>query len=261
MSDSTDQQGTSPLDSLGVMAMQSVAVDDNLDHLELYTSRGLVTILWHGAADLEAVVVCVGGAMGGLLGPDQGLYQRLGRALPAAGIGVMRVDYRAPNDLTACVQDTVSAMELAARHGAHRFVTLGHSFGGAVALQAAMHLDRRSVPGVVTFATQSAGCENAGLLADRDLLFFHGTNDRILPMQASEVVRALAGTGELVLLDGADHLLAPAGGVVFDRLMEHLPAVFAAADVAHDEAPAAEADADTDAGAGADGRAQDNSTS
>lgn len=222
-----DDGGMSPLDSLGVMAMQTVAVDDNLDHLELYTSRGLLTILWHGREDLDAVVVCVGGAMGGLLGPDQGLYQRLGRELPGHGIGVMRVDYRLPNDLDACVLDTVAAMELAARHGARRFVPMGHSFGGAVALRAAIHLERRSVPGVVTFATQSAGCENAALLGDRDLLFFHGTRDQILPMQASEVVRAIAGSGELVLLDGADHLLSPAGGIIFDRLMNHLPEVLA----------------------------------
>ena len=217
----------SPLDSLGVMAMQSVAVDDELDHLELYSSRGLLSILWHGPADAEEVVVCVGGAMGGLLGPDQGLYQKLGRALPERGIGVMRVDYRRPNDLPMCELDTIASMELAGRHGARRFVPMGHSFGGAVAIRAAMHLDRASVPGVVTFATQSAGCENAAVLGDRDLLFFHGTNDQILPAQASEMVRMLAGTGEVALLDGADHLLAPAGGLIFDRLMDHLPRVLA----------------------------------
>jgi len=37
----------------------------------------------------------------------------------------------------------------------------------------------------------------------------------------------MAGTGELVLLDGADHLLAPAGGLIFDRLLTHLPEVLA----------------------------------
>lgn len=215
----------SPLDSLGVMAMQSVPVNNQLDHLELYTSGGLLTILWHGDAAAEEVVVCVGGAMGGLLGPDQGLYQRLGQTLADQGIGVMRVDYRRPNDMTMCELDTIAAMELAGRHGAQRFVPMGHSFGGAVALRAAMHLDRASVPGVVTFATQSAGCENAAVLGDRDLLFFHGTNDQILPSQASEMVRMLAGTGEVALLDGADHLLAPAGGLIFDRLLEHLPRV------------------------------------
>lgn len=228
MTESFDADGMSPLDSLGVMAMQSVPVDEHLDHLELYTSRGLLTILWHGPSDADQVVVCVGGAMGGLLGPDQGLYQRLGQGLPDLGIGVMRVDYRRPNDLAMCEMDTIAAMELAGRHGAQRFVPMGHSFGGAVALRAAMHLDRASVPGVVTFATQSAGCENAAVLGDRDLLFFHGTNDQILPAQSSEMVRMLAGTGEVELLDGADHLLAPAGGLIFERLMAHLPAVLAA---------------------------------
>ncbi len=226
----TTDSSSGPLDLLGVMAMQTVPVDENLDHLELYTSRGLLSLLWHGDAGLSKVIVCVGGAMGGLLGPDGGLYHRLGRLLPDHGIGVLRVSYRRPNDLSMCVHDTVAAMELAGRHGAQQFVTLGHSFGGAVAIQAAAHLDRAMVPGVVTFATQSAGCEPADQLSDRNLLFFHGMNDTILPPQASEMVRMLAETGELVLLPGVDHLMHPAGDELLERLLTHLPAVFEAAD-------------------------------
>ncbi len=222
---SIDQR--SPLDKLELMAMQTARMGPDLDHLELYTMRGLLSVLWHGDAALENVVICVGGAMGGLLGPDGGLYQKLGDALPALGIGVVRIDYRKPNDLDRCVHDTLAIMELVARYGGRRFVTLGHSFGGAVAVQAAAHLERESVPGVVTFATQSAGCEAADRLGDRNLLFFHGTADTILPSFASEMVQMMAGTGELVMLDGADHLLSPAGGEVLERLLEHLPAVFA----------------------------------
>ena len=221
--------GLSPLDRLGVIRMQSVVIDEGLDHLEIYTMEGLLTILWHGPPELERVVVCVGGALGGLLGPDGGVYHQLGRALPAQGIGVLRVSYRRPNDLSLCVHDTVAAMELAARHGAERFVTLGHSFGGAVAIQAAAHLDADTVPGVVTFATQSAGCEPAEQLGDRSLLFFHGTDDHILPFQASQMVQMLAGGGELVLLEGADHGLRPAGAEVLERLLDHLPEVLATA--------------------------------
>lgn len=220
-------EGSSPLDQLGVLAMQTVPIDDELDHLELYTMDGLLTLLWHGSADLERVVVCVGGAMGGLLGPDGGLFHRLGRRLAADGVGVIRVSYRRPNDLTLCVHDTLAAMELAARHGARRFVTVGHSFGGAVAVQAAAHLEIESVPGVVTLATQSAGCEPAERLSDRNLLFVHGTDDRILPHQASEMVRMLAEAGELWLIPGADHLLSPAGDEILDRLVDHLPSVLA----------------------------------
>ena len=223
---SEPESGLSPLDRLGVLAMQVVPVDDQLDHLELYTTEGLLTVLWHGAAELESVVVCVGGAMGGLLGPDGGLFHQLGRRLAPDGIGVLRVGYRRPNDLATCVVDTLAAMELAGRHGAGRYITMGHSFGGAVAIQAAARLDAATVPGVVTLATQSAGCEPAEELADRNLLYFHGTADAILPHFASEMVRMLAGTGELVLLEGADHMLKPAGGEILARLVDHLPAVF-----------------------------------
>jgi hypothetical protein len=220
-----DQPTESPslLDGLGALAMHAVPIDDELDHLEIYTMEGLLTLLWHGSADLESLVVCVGGAMGGMLGPDGALFHRLGRRLVPQGIGVLRVGYRRPNDLDLCVHDTPAAMELAGRHGARRFVTIGHSFGGAVAIQAAAHLDRDTVPGVVTLATQSAGCEVAEGLGDRDLLYIHGTADTILPHFASEMVRMLAGTGELVLLDGADHLLKPAGDEVLERLVDHLP--------------------------------------
>jgi len=218
---------STPLDDLGVLAMETVSIDDNLDHLEIYTAGGLLTLLWHGAADASGVVVCLGGAMGGLLGPDGGMFHQLGRRLPAhdADLGVMRVSYRQPNDLSMCVHDALAAMELAARHGGQRFVPVGHSFGGAVAVQSAAHLEAATVPAVVTFATQSAGCEQAELLADRDLLFVHGTEDRILPYHASELVRMLAGTGELVLVPGADHLLRPAGTELLARMETHLPAV------------------------------------
>lgn len=54
------------------------------------------------------------------------------------------------------------------------------------------------MPGVVTLATQSGGCEPAESLVDREIIYFHGDADRILPPMASEMVRMLAGTGELV---------------------------------------------------------------
>ncbi len=97
--------------------------------------RGLLTILWHGDPDAEAVVVVCGGAMGGLLGPADGFYQWLGDevATPGSGIGVLRVGWRRPNDIDLCTLDLLAAADLAARAGAERFVTGGHSFGGAIA--------------------------------------------------------------------------------------------------------------------------------
>ncbi|MCP5027371.1 MAG: alpha/beta hydrolase [Actinomycetia bacterium] len=221
--------GETPLEALGILASQTATIAPGLDHLEAYTMEGLLTIMWHGPAEAEQVVAMVGGAMGGLLGAG-GLYHELGVALADMGIGVLRVGYRRPNDLDMCTHDLLAAMELAARHGARRFVTVGHSFGGAIAIRAAARLTDEAAPGVVTLATQSAGCEPAEDLANRRLLFIHGDNDSILPHQSSEMVRFLAGAGELMIIPGGDHLLAGAGDRIRQRLLAWLPEVLAGGD-------------------------------
>jgi pimeloyl-ACP methyl ester carboxylesterase len=65
----------------------------------------------------------------------------------------------------------------------------------------------------------------AGGLGDRPLLLFHGERDELLPLQASEVVRAMAGHGELVVIPGDGHLLAKSGPILWERLLEWLPDV------------------------------------
>jgi hypothetical protein len=219
------QSAPTPLAALGVLADQEVAVAPNLRHLELYTARGLLTVLWHGQGDEPFAVVACGGAMGGLLGPSGGLYQRLGVELVDQRIATLRVSYRRPNDLDACCLDLAAGVQLAVGNGAERVVLFGHSFGGAVAIRVAVALPQ-FVAGVVTFATQSAGCEVAAGLDGRPLLLFHGDRDEILPLDASAIVRDIAGSGELVVLPGDGHLLAKSGDLLRDRLLEWLPATF-----------------------------------
>jgi hypothetical protein len=213
---------TSPLEALGALAAQEVEVTDALRHVEVYTVGGLLTMLWHGDPEVENVVLACGGAMGGLLGPADGLYHDLGVRFGEHGIGLVRVGYRKPNDLGACVHDLVAVAELAARRGARRFVTMGHSFGGAVAVRAAITLD---AVGVVTLATQSAGCEEAERLAGTPVLLFHGQRDEILPPQASELVQMLTG-GELVVFPATGHLFTEVGDELRDRLGRWIPARF-----------------------------------
>jgi hypothetical protein len=102
---------------------------------------------------------------------------------------------------------------------------MGHSFGGAVAVRVGVGLTDM-VCGVVTFATQSAGCEVAGGLHATPLLMFHGDSDSILPLEASEVVRAIAGTGDLHVMYGDDHLLANSHDQMFETTMAWLDTVF-----------------------------------
>ena len=149
--------------------------------------------------------------MGSLLGPADALYHDLGETFAARGIGTLRVGYRKPNDLSRCVHDVAAAADLASRSGARRYVVIGHSFGGAVAVQAGIVLGEHC-RGVVTLSTQSAGCEHASELGGTPLLLFHGTDDEILPPETSSVVQMLAGHGEVVLLPGTGHLLTQAAG-------------------------------------------------
>jgi pimeloyl-ACP methyl ester carboxylesterase len=207
----------SPLDLLEALTVQEVEIAPDFRHLEIYTMRGLVTLLWHGPVDANDVLVTCGGGMGSLLGPAEGLYHDLGVSLAARGIGTVRVGYRKPNDLPRCVHDVAAAADLAGRRGARRFVVMGHSFGGAVAIQVGAVLGTHCA-GVVTLSTQSAGCEVAAELGDTPLLLVHGTNDEILPPETSAVVQMLAGHGEVVLLPGSGHLLSEAAGELRERL-------------------------------------------
>ena len=211
-----------PFDALQPLASQERWINDDLRHLEVYTLQGLLTLLWHGAADSERVVIMCGGGMGGLLGAG-GVYQDLGTHFAARGIATIRVGYRRPNHLPSCVHDLAAAGDLAARTGARRFVTVGHSFGGAVAIQTAAVMGEMC-RGVVTLATQSAGCEDAGAMhPDTDLLLLHGDQDELLPVDASMAVRALAGRGEVEILPGVGHLMDQAVEHLRRRLGEWIP--------------------------------------
>jgi hypothetical protein len=223
-----DPSDPTALEALRSLAAAEVAVTASLSHREVYTSRGLLTVFRHrpaaGVATARAAIVACGGAMGGVLGPGHGLYQRLGERWAERGVEFVRVGYREPNNLDLCAHDLACGVELARGAGAERVVVMGHSFGGAVAIRTAVIMPV-SVVGVVTFATQSAGCEVAGALAGRPLLLFHGDRDELLPPEASHVVAAIAGHGTVEILPGDGHLLAKSDDVIVERLDTWLPDV------------------------------------
>jgi dienelactone hydrolase len=216
----------SPLELLEALATEDVEIAPDVHHLEIYTLQGLLTLLWHGDPQAEHVVVMGGGGMGGLLGPAGGLYHDLAGEFAAQGIGTIRVGYRKPNDLARCVLDMAAATDLATRTGATRVVTVGHSFGGAVALQVGIILGEHCA-GVVTLSTQSAGCEDGAALGATPLLLLHGDRDEILPPDTSAVVQMIVGHGDLIILPGAGHLMMEAHDELRERLRTWIPERFA----------------------------------
>jgi predicted alpha/beta hydrolase family esterase len=225
--DPTALETLRPLASTEVTLTWPSLQRSSLLHREVYTSRGLLTVFRHqppvGVPSVRAAIVACGGAMGGVLGPGRGLYQRLGERWAERGVEVVRIGYREPNNLDLCAHDLACGVEIARDAGAEHVVVMGHSFGGAVAVRTAVIMPV-TVSGVVTFSTQSAGCEVAGALDGRPLLLFHGDRDELLPPEASHVVAAIAGNGEVVILPGDGHLLAKSDDVIIERLDAWLPA-------------------------------------
>jgi pimeloyl-ACP methyl ester carboxylesterase len=221
-----DAPSRTPLDLLGRLSVDEARLGPGMRLVETYTMQGMLKLLWHGDPEAEDVVLLGGGGMGGFLGPAHGLYLHLGRELPRLGIAVIGIDYRRPGDLDRSLLDVAATADWAMRSGARRFVCVGHSFGGAVAVQAGTTL-RGFCAGVVTLATQSAGCEAAELLEGIPLLLVHGERDEILSPNDSAMVRSLAGHGELRLFPNAGHQLNEVHTELRKLLLDWIPARFA----------------------------------
>jgi pimeloyl-ACP methyl ester carboxylesterase len=223
----SDPSDPTALEALHPLASTEVEVTHTMRHREVSTRRGLLSALSHVPTPdraLPAAIVAGGGALGGLLGPGRALYHALGERWAARGVRFVRIGYREPTNLDLCSHDLACGVELARDAGARRVVVMGHSFGGAVAVRCAVVMPA-SVVGVVTFATQSAGCEVAGALGGTPLLLFHGEHDDVLPPEVSRVVAAIAGHGEVVVLPGDGHVLGRSEDAITARLDEWLPPV------------------------------------
>ena len=90
--------------------------------------------------------------------------------------------------------------------GVERVGVLGHSFGGAVVIEAAAR--EPAIRSVVTLATQTAGAQRVGEIAPVPLLLVHGLDDVRLSADCSRMLHRMAGEPkQLELLEGATHSL------------------------------------------------------
>jgi pimeloyl-ACP methyl ester carboxylesterase len=144
----------------------------------------------------------------------RGLYPRLGGELPARGIAGLQMRFRDPTVLEEAVYDVLVGLAFQRVEGKTRVALAGHSFGGAVVIQAAALAPE--VRTVVTLATQAYGADPVSRLGPRcSILRLHGTHDRILAPLNSEHVHQHAGEPRrIVLFPGADHGLDEAADEV-----------------------------------------------
>jgi dienelactone hydrolase len=143
------------------------------------------------------------------------MYPRLGLDLPRKGFVVARMNYRRPNDFDECLLDTMAALTFLKGIGVARTALIGHSFGGAIAINAGTLSPL--VTTVIAVSGQLAGAHGVGELTPKPLLLIHGTADKILPELCSRMLYERAGEPKtLQLFDGADHRMNPCGDALFE---------------------------------------------
>jgi alpha-beta hydrolase superfamily lysophospholipase len=190
--------------SLELQAVETGPPEDGVEPVWLHTSAGTIHCRHHPAEAGDTAVVWVFGAGGGLGGPAGGLYPRLAAQLAPDGVASLRLDYRRPADLIACVLDVLVGVAYLGTLGRSRVVLVGHSFGGAVVITAGA-ISPEAI-GVAALSSQTAGTDLVGAVSPRPLLLMHGTADEVLPDSCSRTLYERAGEPRrLVLYAGCRH--------------------------------------------------------
>ncbi|GAA6622185.1 alpha/beta hydrolase family protein [Scytonema sp. NUACC26] len=173
--------------------------------VRLITSRGSIHCRYYLVENAKKAAILVGGVGGDWDTPARGLYPLLGEVLRKDGIASLRVQYRNSTDLVESTLDVLAGLTYLQDKGIEEFALIGHSFGGAVVIQAAAQ--SADVRTVVALATQSYGTDPASELATRcSLLLLHGTSDPVLPSSCSQYVYQVAREPKrIVLYPNAGH--------------------------------------------------------
>jgi hypothetical protein len=189
---------------LELRSVERGPVEDEADVLRLHTNAGAIETRYHAADSGDVAVLWVFGAGGGLGGPAGGLYPRLAERLVPHGVASLRMDYRRPGDLSACVLDALVGIGYLRTRGRTRAVLVGHSFGGAVAISAGV--ESADVVAVAALSSQTAGALHIADLSPRPVLLMHGTADEVLPDRCSRHLYSLAREPrQIILYPGCRH--------------------------------------------------------
>ncbi|MAQ57903.1 MAG: hypothetical protein CL718_01440 [Chloroflexi bacterium] len=191
--------------------------------LIIKSERGNISCIWQAAEinELHTAALFIGGADGGFMGPSD-IYETLSELFIPLQIGVLRVDYRIhqfPNDVEQGVYDANQAANWLISRGYEKILIVGHSFGGAVAIETAVQ--NSNIRGVVGLASQTAGAMNIASLVDTPVLLIHGDADTRLPVSCSIMLYEMTSTPcQLAILESGTHSLRQVSKAARDLIFD-----------------------------------------
>jgi len=172
--------------------------------IRLYMENGSLVCRYYEADGAASAVVWLGGVGGGFDSPARDIFDRMAAELMAKQVSSLRIRYRLATDLDWSVEDALVGLEFLGTRGIRAAVTIGHSLGGAVAIQSGAASPLTT--GVVGLASQSYGTSGADRISPRRLLLVHGADDKVMPLECSKLIFERAREPkELILIPGAGH--------------------------------------------------------
>jgi pimeloyl-ACP methyl ester carboxylesterase len=182
------------MENQAVMTIDTIKVGrktiQNYTPVTLLSDKGGVHTRYYHSPSARESVIFIGGIDGDFDSPANNLYHRLARELIMHRISSLRIQYRNPENILQSVLDVVGGIRFLQSFGIEDVAIVGHSFGGAVAIQAAAN--NESVKSIVTLATQSYGANVISHLSQTSILLLHGQDDAILSVANSEYIHELA---------------------------------------------------------------------
>ena len=210
------------LPQMVIRNIKAEPLQDGYQLIRLETNRGNIDFHYYSVPDTQRGAIWVGGVGGGWDTPANGLYPRLCQELSSQGIASLRVRYRQPTSLEESVLDVYAGISYLESKGIEVVALTGHSFGGAVVIQAAAISE--AVRAVVTLATQSYGAAVVSQLPPEcEILLIHGTVDSILTPACSKYVYKIAHQPKrLILYEGADRGLDEVAEEVYQVVRDYI---------------------------------------
>jgi alpha-beta hydrolase superfamily lysophospholipase len=189
---------------LELLTIEEEPAAPGVDLIRLQTNAGTISCRYYKADDSPSAVLWLTGAASPPASPAHGMYARLAKQLGTEKVASLELEYRKPGHLIDCVLDVLLGVGFLRKYGQNRVALVGHSFGGSVAINAAV--SSPAVVAVAALSSQMTGADDIAELAPRPVLLLHGSADEVRSDIGSRELYQLASEPkELILYENCGH--------------------------------------------------------